>query len=149
MPVSNQVGNEILDCYLRGIPIIAPGTVFVSLHTGDPGFTGLNEVLVANWPAYVRKDPANGLGIANGFGAAAGRASTNLLDLLFAAHNGIANVTCSHVGVWRHVSSTLAANFLFKGTIVDIITGLPTTKTYSPSDEPIIHPGELDFAVDP
>ncbi len=147
MPASTQVGNEILDCYLRGVVIVQPTLVYCSLHTADPGNTGLNEVSIVDWPAYVRKDPAVGTGIANGFGAAAGKITTNLLDILFAAHNGLANVTVSHVGIWRHPSSGLAANFMFKGTIVDILSGLPTTRTYSPSDEPIIHPGELDFSV--
>lgn len=143
MTASTYVGNQILNFYLRGVDIAPAAGVWVSLHTDDPGLNGANEVSTAAWPAYARVDAALGGAIATGWSAAVAKASQNLKDLLFAANNGAAPVVVTHVGFW---DAPAAGNFLFPGQVLDA-TNTPTTKTYAPSDEPVIHPNKIAVSV--
>ena len=143
MPVSNAVGNAILNCYLRGVNITAPTGVWISLHDADPGITGANEVSTGDWPSYARLHASQGGAVATGFDAAALKETRNALELLFAAHDGTANVTVTHVGFWDHPT---AGNFIIPGQLVDQDDD-PITKTFSPSDEPVIHADEILVAV--
>lgn len=137
MPASTTVGNAILNFYLRGVDITPPLRVYVSLHTADPGGAGANEVLVANWPAYVRKDPANGGAIATGFDAAANKATQNALEMLWPANNGAAAVTVTHVGIW---DAATGGTFLAGAALL-------ASKTIQVSDECVFHIGDLDVTV--
>lgn len=142
MPASTYVGNQILNFYLRGVDIAPAAGVWVSLHTADPGLAGASEVTNGGggaWPAYVRVDAAQGGAIASGWSASVAKSSQNLKDLLFPAHNGPANVTVTHVGFW---DAPAGGNFLFPGVMLDQNND-PTTKTYAPSDEPVIHPNKI------
>lgn len=138
MPASTYVGNAILNHFLRGVAAAAPARVFVSLHTADPGNAGANEVSTASWPAYVRRDAALGGAVASGFSAASGKASENLLELLFPPHNGAAPVTVTHFGLW---DAATGGNLLWRGA-------LTASKTLNPTDECIMHSGDLDLWVD-
>ena len=143
MPVSNAVGNAILNCYLRGSSITPPAASYISLHAGDPGLNGANEVSTSDWPSYVRLHASQGGAMTAGYPAASGKATTNALELLFPAHDGVADVTVTHVGFW---DAPTGGNFILPGVMVDHL-GDPTTKTYSPSDEPVIHAGQILVAV--
>ena len=137
MPASTFAGNKLLDLLCRGVAWVAPTRVYVSLHTADPGNTGASEVSTAAWPAYVRKDAANGGAVGTGFTAAASKATSNALELLWPAHNGAANITVTHYALWDAVT---AGNCLHSGP-------LTAAKTIGPTDEIVLHAGELDIAV--
>lgn len=138
MPASTYLGNAILNHFLRGVQAAVPARVYVSLHTADPGNAGADEVTVGAWPAYVRRDAALGGAIATGFAAAADKASENLLELLYPAQDGAAPVTITHFGLW---DAAAAGNLLWRGA-------LTAAKTLNPTDECIIHGGDLDLSVD-
>lgn len=137
MPASTYTGNKLLDLVLRGVAFVPPVRVWVSLHTALPGNTGANEITLAAWPAYVRKDPANAGAIATGFSAAADKATTNLQEMLWGAQDGAAPITVTHFAVWDALTD---GNCLTTGA-------LTVSKVVGPSDELVIHANELDFTV--
>ena len=137
MPMSTYAANAMLNLYLRGVAPAVPAAVYVSLHTGDPGNAGANEVTNVAWPAYAREHASQGGAIATGFAAAAGKASENLLELLYLAQNGAAPVTITHFGLW---DAAAGGNLLIYGP-------LTANKTLNPTDECIIHSGDLDTTV--
>jgi len=137
MPASTYAGNKMLDLLLRGVAFAAPPRVWVSLHTGDPGLTGANEVTLAEWPAYLRQDPAGGAAVDTGFAAAAAKATSNLKQMSYGAMNGAADVTVTHAAVW---DLQAAGNMLVYGP-------LAAPRTFSPTDEATIKIGKLTEAV--
>ena len=138
MTTSTYAANAILDLFLRGVAVTPPTAVFISLHTGDPGASGANEVSTANWPSYARQDAAQGAAIATGFTAASAKATSNTKQLLYPANDGAAQVVVTHFGIW---DAATGGNFIH-GDALDAV------KTYFPSDEGVIHVGALDVAVD-
>ncbi|MGE4338837.1 MAG: hypothetical protein AB7E55_23090, partial [Pigmentiphaga sp.] len=53
--ISAFARNLLLDWLLTAGAATRPTTWFISLHVGDPGTTGANEVLVATDADYIRK----------------------------------------------------------------------------------------------
>lgn len=137
MTTSTYAANAILDLFLRGVAVTPPTRVFISLHTGDPGANGANEVTNVAWPAYARQDAAQGAAIATGFAAAAAKATANAKQLLYPANDGAAQVVVTHFGIWDALTG---GNFIHGDP-------LDAAKTYFPSDEGVIHAGALDIAV--
>lgn len=137
MAASTYAANAILDCYLRGVAPTVPTTVYVSLHTADPGNTGANEVSLVNWPAYVRKDAADGGALTAAFDAASAKATENAHALLWPANDGAAPVTVTHFAIW---TAATAGECLFYGA-------LATSKTLNATDELVIYADELDISV--
>ena len=138
MPVSTYAGNKLLDLMLRGVAFTAPARVYVSLHTADPGLTGASEVSTGAWPAYVRKDPADGAAVASGFDAADAKATENAKDILWPAMDGAGDVTVTHFAIW---DATTAGNCLWGGE-------LDAPRVMSPTDEVVFRIGQLDLLVD-
>jgi hypothetical protein len=134
VPASTYLANKLLDHTLRGVAFTAPARVYVSLHTGDPGLVGSNEVGLGAFPAYVRKDPANGGAVGGGFDAAATKHTQNAQEILWPIHNGAGNVVVTHFGIW---DAATVGNFLKGGP-------LTASKTFEPTDQPVIRAGELD-----
>lgn len=137
MPASTYAANALLNLFLRGVAFAAPARIYVSLHTADPGATGASEATVAAWPAYVRLDAAQGAAVATGFSAAGGKATENSKELLYPAHNGAAPLTITHFALW---DAAAGGNMIFQGP-------LTANKTLNPTDECIIHAGDLDVTV--
>lgn len=137
MTTSTYAGNAILDLFLRGVAVTPPSQVYISLHTGDPGASGANEVTTSAWPSYARQNAAQGGAISTGFSAAAAKATSNLKQLLYAANDGAAQVVVTHFGIW---DAATGGNFIH-GDLLD------APKTYFPSDEGVIHAGALDVGV--
>lgn len=138
MPGTNFSGNNIINLLTRGQAVTPPSRVFVALHTSDPGNLGAGEVTVAAWPAYKRQDPAAGAGVETGFGAAAGKKTANLKQMLWPTHDGAAAVTVTHWSLWDAVTG---GNCLWRGALTN-------PKTLNPSDEIVMHIGELKLEVD-
>lgn len=145
MTASTYTANKMLDLQLRGVAFPPPSRVYISLHTSDPGSTGTGEVSLTAWPAYVRKDPANGGAIATGFAVAANKATTNAQEILYPAMNGTANVDISYFAIW---DAATGGNCLHTGPLVNPTNLNPLTKTLGPTDEVVIHSGTLLVAVE-
>lgn len=137
MPASTYAANAILNKFMRGVGFAAPARVYVSLHTADPANTGANEVTLAAWPAYVRRDPANAGAVGTGFTAASAKVLFNAIDILWPVHDGAGNITITHVAVWDALTG---GNCLFTGA-------LTAARTISPTDEIIVRASQLQFSV--
>lgn len=137
MPATTYTGNKIIDLLVRGVAFTAPDRVYLSLHTGDPGLTGTNEVTLAAWPAYSRLDCAAGGAIATGFAAAAAKETKNAKQLLFPAQDGSNPITVSHWAIW---DAATGGNCLWTGA-------LEFSKTLDPTDEVVVHINELTLTV--
>lgn len=99
---SNYTETNIVQTTLRGEPFPAPTSVYIALFTADPTDANVtaNEVQVAAWPAYVRRDAADGAAIATGWTAPADGVSSNAKAVTFPANNGAGSVTVTHVGLY-------------------------------------------------
>lgn len=137
MPISDYAGNNLLNSLLRGVAFPLPAKVYISLHTADPGRTGANEVTTAAWPAYARKDAADGAAIATGFTAAATRNSKNAKQLIYAVNNGAGNVTVSY---WALFDAATGGNCLAYGP-------LTSSRTVQPGDVFVIDINKLTATV--
>jgi hypothetical protein len=137
MPASTYLGNMVLEAALRGGAFTVPARVYVSLHTADPGPTGLNEVTTAAWPSYTRKDPAQGAAVATGFDPVATKTTKNSKQMNYGANDGTVDVTVTHAAVWDALT---AGNMLVYGPLV-------STKVFAPSDEATIKIGKLTETV--
>jgi hypothetical protein len=124
MSVSDYYENKILDHMLRGTSFTPPSTVYVSLHTADPGETGDNEVTGGG---YSRK--------AVTFNAPSGGSMTNAADVDFP---NMPAATITHVGLWDAAS---AGNFLWGGA-------LTASKTTNAGDTFRIPAGQLTVSLD-
>lgn len=76
--MSNYLENELIDHVFRNAAYTSPTTVYVALHTADPGEAGGNELPVAN--GYAR--------VAVTFGAPSDGSSTNSGSVSFTASGG-------------------------------------------------------------
>lgn len=139
MTASVYTGNAYLNHFLRGVAApTPPTTVFVSLHTADPGLAGANEVTVGVWPGYVRKDLAQGAAIATAFAAADAKVTTNSKQMLWDGMDGPDDVTVTHFAIW---SAATGGNLLHFGPLL-------SARTLKPTDEMVIHIGQLLIQVD-
>ena len=134
MPASTYLANKLLDHVLRGVAYTPPTKVYVSLHTGDPGLTGANEVTTGAWPAYAREEASQGGAVGTGFEVAAAKATSNALEMLWAANDGASTITLTHFGLW---DAATGGNFLGGDA-------LTASKTIGVTDETVIHANTLD-----
>ena len=112
MSISAFLEKELLDHVLRNETYSPPATVYMSLHTGDPGGTGANEVAGGS---YARQ--ASTWNVASGVPAV----STLAANVDFA---GMPAATVTHIGLWDAVSS---GNALWDGAA-------SASKTYGAGD---------------
>ena len=80
--------NAVLDSILQG------GTNYISLHDGDPGITGADEIAGGS---YARKPTTNVQ-----WDAASGAQSETNIDLVW---TDLPAVTITHIGLWSAVSA--------------------------------------------
>ena len=100
MAFTTITANKIIDKILRNTDFVHPGSIYVSLHTGDPGQAGANEV---SGGGYSRKLVS--------FAEAANKRSNNTADLEF---TNMPTATVTHVGLWSAASS---GNFWWGGSL--------------------------------
>lgn len=114
---SNYSENNIVETTLRGAAFPVPAGVYVGLFTADPTDANVtaNEVQTSAWPAYVRRDAADGASIATGWTAAADGVSSNAKVITFAANNGAGAVTVTHIGLY---DSATGGNLLYHAPLV-------------------------------
>lgn len=124
MSLSDFAENELLDALLNNGSFASGATVYVSLHTADPGEDGATE---ASGGSYARQ--ASG-----GFAAAAAGTTDNDAIIDFTS---MPAATITHVGIWDAVS---AGNFLIGGA-------LSASKTTNAGDTFRIAAGDLDVTL--
>lgn len=119
---SSYLKNKWLDVLRgggNGVTFTAPAAVFASLHDGDPGDTGANEISGGS-PAYIRK--------AIEFGAAAAGAIDSSTQPVFDVPAG---ASVLHVGFWDAES---AGNFLGSDAVTQEDFGAQGTYTLTDAD---------------
>ena len=114
---SNYTELNIIETTLRGAVFPVPTSVYLALFTADPTDANVtaNEVQLAAWPAYARKDAAAGAAISTGWTANADGVSSNAKVVTYAANNGAGVVTVSHIGIYDALT---AGNLLYHAPLV-------------------------------
>lgn len=116
------------------LPSAAPGQLYISLHTADPGEGGAQNTTEAAYTSYARVGVARSAG---GFGVS-GNAATNAAAVDFpAATGGTSNVT--HFGIGTAASG--AGSLLFSGALT---APLAVSNGITPS----FAPGALSVTAD-
>lgn len=123
MGFTNATANKIIDKILRNTDFVHPTSVYVSLHEGDPGQTGANEV---SGGGYNRKLIS--------FSAAVAKTSANAADIEFP---DMPTSTITHIGLW---SAASAGNFWWGGS-------LTVSKALTTGDTLKIPAGDLDVTL--
>jgi hypothetical protein len=103
MGMSTYLAGKVIDHILRNQAYTPVATVYVSLHTGDPGLVGSNEVTGGT---YTRQ--------AAGFTAASSSHTDNGGLLSFTLMPAVAAPGVVYTGVWDAVT---AGNFLYGGPL--------------------------------
>jgi hypothetical protein len=106
MSLSNFAENLLLDWMFTAGTADRPAAWYVALHTGDPGETGANEVLVATDADYVRKSVT--------FGAASGGANASTSQVSWTVNSGSAGYTVTHASIW---DASTSGNCLISGIL--------------------------------
>jgi hypothetical protein len=108
---SDYVEAAILNALVRNTTFPAPpATVYVGLHTADPGDAGaLNELTIGSL-GYARKSVST----TGGFDAPSGGVTQNTAEILFAAAAGGPWPTITH---WSIKDAATAGNCLFKDAL--------------------------------
>lgn len=132
MSASNFLENEILDHILSAATYTAPATVYISLHTADPGETGANET---SGTGYARKSVTND---ATQWPAAVAGVKSNGAVITFATPGAGGWGTVTHFGMW---DASSAGNFLFGGA-------LAVSKTINQDDSVTFGIGDIDITAD-
>jgi hypothetical protein len=123
---SDYLEERIIETTLRGAAMPVPAGVFVALFTADPTDANATagECSTTAWPAYVRQDAAHGAGIATGWSAPANGVTSNAKIITFAANNGVAAITVTHVALY---DAATGGNLLYHAPLV-------SQKTLQPGD---------------
>jgi len=134
---SNVVENAVLNNLFNGTTISLSGswspgdTLYVSLHTSDPGETGANEV-PGTLAGYARKAHSSWTTSASG-------TLSNDGDITFATiTDTVDSATVTHVGIF---TASSGGDFICGGAV-------GTDKTIAENDIPKILDGELDISLD-
>ena len=106
MPISTFAGNLALNWLLDDTAVTRPTAWYLSMHVGDPGLTGANELVVGTDADYVRK--------ASTFAAASSLAKATDLGVTWTAAAGATTYIVTYIGVWDALT---AGNFLAYGAL--------------------------------
>ena len=120
MPFKKTVANDVISKVLRNTNFTPASTIYVSIHTANPGETGANEN-----SAYTgdRKSVA--------FDAPSNGTTQNTGAVTFASMPAI---TVTHIGLW---DAATGGNFIWGGA-------LDSSKVVASGDSFIIAIGDLD-----
>lgn len=124
MSISNYLETKILDLVFNGTAYSGQSTVYVKLHTGDPGEDG-----TANAAAHTTRAAVT-------FAAASG--NTCASDAAATFTSMAANETISHVSLW---DASSAGNCLWVGA-------LTASKAVNTGDTFQINSGQLTASID-
>lgn len=127
MSSSNTFAKNILD-HLTGNASWATAALYISLHTGDPGATGANEVSNATYSRVT----------SGGFGVVSAGTSTCTNSSAETFAQGGNDETVSHAGVFTHLSNGSA--YVMGGS-------LTTSFTYGASTQPVFDAGSITLNI--
>lgn len=120
---SNYTETNIINALLRGVAFPLPATVYLALHTATPTEAGgADEVTLAAWPSYVRKDAAVGGAISSGWAAPTDGVTTNAKQVTFPSNNGAGAVTVTY---WALYDAATGGNMLAYAPLTNSRTVLP------------------------
>jgi len=122
MPYSSYLKNKWLDVLRgggNGVNFTAPAAIYASLHDGDPGDNGANEISGGS-PAYAREEIS--------FGAAAAGAIDSSSQPVFDVP---ASTDVMYVGFW---DADTAGNFLGSDQVTTESFGSQGTYTLTDAD---------------
>lgn len=102
MPKSSYLRDNVLNHMIRNQAFTPPATVYLSMHTADPGITGASEVVGGG---YARQPVT--------FGAASGGVIASNADVNFA---NMPAVAVTHGGLW---TAQTGGNFLYPADVAD------------------------------
>lgn len=130
---SDYLENEVLDHLFTDIGLSAGfATVFMTLHSADPGETGASEISASDSSQLVIQVTRN---------TDWNSASSGLTDNANAfTWSGMPSATVTHVGMWDN-SAGAARNFLMGGS-------LSATAILNSGDTFEIAAGDLDITLD-
>lgn len=111
MAFSTYLADAVLAKILLGTAF-SSNPVYISLHTGDPGITGANEVVGGS---YARANAGTDWSVP------ASKSASTTADKTFAS---MPACTVTHIGIW---DDPMAGNFLLGGP-------LTSSKTFSSGD---------------
>jgi hypothetical protein len=131
MSMSNYLEENFLNAAFNETSFGVTGDPFISLHDGDPGETGANEIVGGS---YGRQQTS--FAAASG-GAVSSDAAANYTDMPECKSGG-ANGQLSHVGVWDAETN---GNFLWGGA-------LETPKDVNAGDTFNVASGDIDVTLD-
>lgn len=126
MSISNFWELEILDATFKNLAVPSIATIYISLHSADPGETGASEI-AAGGNTYARQTAAFDTAAA---GATANSALIEWLDM--------PGLTVTHVGVWDALTT---GNFIWGG-VLDSSQVVAAGNTFQ------IAAGDLDVTLD-
>jgi len=115
MSASQYTIDNILDALMRNGTFVAPAQLWVSLHTGDPGDAGANEVTGTEWSSYVRRDSLQSDTKANAWAAPDPNDIVwNQKQLIYPIFDGPSAITITYFGIW---DAETVGNFLTYGVL--------------------------------
>lgn len=120
--LSTTAANGVLDAIFNGTSWnpLSSGDPYISLHTGDPGTTGANEVVGGS---YARQRPA--------FNAASAGSAKNTSAVNWTL---MPTATITHIGVWTAVSN---GTFIIGGAL-SVSSSVTAGNTFTLTAEHII-----------
>lgn len=119
--MSTYFANQVINHMLRNQAFTPPSTIYVSLHTADPGDNGANEV---SGGGYARQ--------AVTLAAAANKATSNTTVIEF---TNMPAVTITHCAIW---DASTGGNVLMYGALTQ-------SKTVNAGDTVRFNVGDLDI----
>lgn len=125
MSISNYLEDKILAKVFNGSDFTV-GTVYASLHTGDPGETGANELSTSG--GYVRKSVGS-------WSSASGGAVSNAASISWPS---LTAGVITHFGLWDAVSG---GNFLWGGALF-------TARSITAGDSASVAVGDIAIGLD-
>jgi len=146
--LSNNLENELIDHIFRGRSFTAPTTIWIALHTGDPGETGANNEVSVTDTGYARAQlnpsysnwEGTGGEVTDVDSAGTGAHTQNNAQINFPTPTGGTNWgTISHFSAWS----------LQSGGVCYIYGTITPNKSVNQGDPaPYFAVGDLDFTLD-
>jgi hypothetical protein len=108
MGLSDYLEGKLIDHLLRGIAFTPPSTLYISLHTGDPGEAGANELSAGG---YARHTYTSGT---TKWSNVSGTSKNSVLITFPVSTSSWGTIT--HFGIW---DAATGGNLLFSGALTN------------------------------
>jgi hypothetical protein len=102
---STYTKNNILGAVLQATVMPLPTGTYISLHTGDPGANGVNEISSGAWLSYVRRKAEAAGAMGTGWTAPTTGVSANTNQMTYPSQDGSASITVTHFAIWDQLAA--------------------------------------------